>query len=730
MEEKGQTGLKPYMSPIMAVAFSIGSAIGWGSLVVTSSNYLGRAGLAGSIIGLVLGMAIMLVIARNYSYLMQIYPESGGAYAFSREIFGHDYGFLTAWFLILTYLSILWANATSLPLFARYFIGSAFEVGKIYTIFGYDVFVGELLLTSAGIILITFLCFISRKAVAYAMTAMVGILSIAIFIAALAAIFGFKGPYDHAFVPESSAVTQIIYIAVISPWAFVGFENISHSSEEFTFKRTGIFRLLVISVVITTALYVLVTILSMTAYPERYGSWLEYIRDRGNLDGLEALPAFYAANHYLGSTGVALLMAALLSLVITSLIGQTTAASRLFYAMGRDKMIPGRFAEISKYGTPGRAIGIIAVSALIIPFVGRTAIGWIVDVTCIGATLIYGIVSACTLKRARERDDRVERFTGMLGLVMMIFYALYTLVPNLISESSIERETYFLFIAWVIVGFIFFRILLSRDKSKKYGNSLIVWASLLALVLLISLIWMRQSMINANTRLESNIEEYYEQQVDENASEELEFIRGQIDDLEKDDTRAIIMALGMFGFAMFIMFSNHAYMSSRQKESDKIANTDPLTGVKSKHAFLNMSHEADAGISDGQLNEFAIVVCDVNGLKHINDTLGHKAGDEYICAASELVCDIFRRSPVYRLGGDEFVVMLEGHDYEHRERLMQLLHDSSVENISLGKVVVAGGLSEYRHGEDKNIQEVFERADKRMYSEKLALREKGSITRE
>ena len=145
------------MSPIMAVAFSIGSAIGWGSLVVTSSNYLGRAGLAGSIIGLVLGMAVMLVIARNYSYLMQIYPESGGAYAFSRQIFGHDYGFLTAWFLILTYLSILWANATSLPLFARYFIGSVFEVGKIYTIFGYDVFVGELLLTSAGIILITLL---------------------------------------------------------------------------------------------------------------------------------------------------------------------------------------------------------------------------------------------------------------------------------------------------------------------------------------------------------------------------------------------------------------------------------------------------------------------------------------------------------------------------------------------------------------------------------------------
>lgn len=729
MKEIGKKVLEPYMSPVMAVAFSIGSAIGWGSLVVTSSGYLGKAGYAGSIIGLVLGMAVMLIIARNYSYLMQIYPDAGGAYSFSREIFGYDYGFLTAWFLILTYLSILWANATSLPLFAKFFIGPVFEFGKIYTIFGYDVFIGELILTAAGIILVALLCFRSKKAAAYCMTVMVGILSIAIVIAALAALFGFKGSYDNAFVPDSKAVSQIIYIAVISPWAFVGFENISHSSEEFSFKRTGIFRILVISVVFTTILYVLITLLSMTAYPERYGSWLEYIRDRGNLSGLEALPAFYAANHYMGFAGVVLLMTALLSLVITSLIGQTTAASRLFCAMGRDKMIPGKFSEIGKYDTPGKAIGIIAVSALIIPFVGKTAIGWIVDVTCIGATLIYGMVSACAFKRARERDDKAEKFTGIFGLLMMVFYALYTLAPNLISESTIERETYFLFIVWIILGFIFFRMLLSSDKSKKYGNSAIVWASLLALVLLISLIWMRQSMINANTRLQSNIEAYYEQH-DENTDEELVFLRGQIDDLEKDDTRAIIMALGMFGFAMLIMFSNHAYLSRKHEESIQIVNTDPLTGVKSKHAYMTMCRDLDHKISGGHKEDFAVVVCDVNGLKHVNDTLGHKAGDKYICAASEMICELFRHSPVYRLGGDEFVVILEGHDFDVRERLMQMLYDQSVENISLGKVIVAGGISDFRRGKDRNIHDVFERADRQMYSEKMSLKEKGSITRD
>lgn len=722
-------GLRPYLSPVMVAAFSIGSAIGWGSLVVTSSNYLGKAGLAGSVVGLILSMFIMLIIARNYSYLIQIYPESGGAYAFSREIFGHDYGFITAWFLILTYLSILWANATSLPLFARFFIGPVFEVGKIYTIFGYDVFLGELLLTAGGIIIIALLCYISKKAAAYAMTIMVGLFIIGIVIASLGAIIGFKGHVEHAFLPDSKAINQVIYIATISPWAFIGFENVSHSAEEFDFKSSRINNIFIISVIVTALLYVLVTMLSVTAYPERYSSWLEYIRDRGNLSGLEALPAFYAANHYLGYTGVVLLMVALLSLVITSLIGQTTAASRLFYSMGRDGMIPEKFGEVGKYGTPGKAILIIVVSALVIPFVGKTAIGWIVDVTCIGATLIYGVVSACAFKKARERDDLTEKFTGFIGLALMIFGGLYTLIPNLVSTGAIERETYFLFIAWTIIGFVFFRLLLARDKSKKYGKSVIVWASLLALVLLISLIWMRQSMINANAKLQSNIETYYEQQESDNSEEELAFIRGQINELERDDTRAILMALGMFGFAMLIMFNNHAYLSGRQRESDEIVNTDPLTGVKSKHAFLTMVREEDGKIIGGKEGEFAVVVCDVNGLKHVNDTLGHKAGDEYICAASEMICDIFKRSAVYRLGGDEFVAVLKGQDYEAKDRLMKALHDRSSENISLGKVVVAGGVSEYRPGEDRHFHAVFERADKLMYAEKMALKANGAITR-
>ena len=111
------------LSPIGAWAFALGTSIGWGSLVVTANTYLAQAGPVGSVIGLVLGAIIMLVVCQNYAYMMSCYPDAGGVYSFCRECFGYDHGFLAAWFLMLTYLAMLWANATSLPLFARFFSG-------------------------------------------------------------------------------------------------------------------------------------------------------------------------------------------------------------------------------------------------------------------------------------------------------------------------------------------------------------------------------------------------------------------------------------------------------------------------------------------------------------------------------------------------------------------------------------------------------------------------------
>ncbi|MBQ1491632.1 MAG: hypothetical protein IIZ39_06700, partial [Blautia sp.] len=145
------------LSRLGAWSFAIGTSVGWGSLVVTSNTYLMQAGPLGSILGLLLGTLVMLLVSRNYSYMMRCYPEGGGAYIYTREVFGYDQGFLIAWFVCITYFAMLWANATSLPLFARIFLGGMFRFGKMYTFLGYDVFFGEVILSMGALLIIGFL---------------------------------------------------------------------------------------------------------------------------------------------------------------------------------------------------------------------------------------------------------------------------------------------------------------------------------------------------------------------------------------------------------------------------------------------------------------------------------------------------------------------------------------------------------------------------------------------
>ena len=723
--------LTPKIPAFSAWAFSLGTAVGWGSLVVTANSYLAQSGPLGTVLGLIIGAAIMIIISRNYSYLMQIYPDAGGAYTFSKEVFGYDHGFLTAWFLSLVYLAVLWANATSIPLFVRNFIGPVLQFGKMYTIFGYDVYIGEMLVTFAAIVLIGLLCAKGRKASIYVMTGLVCLFVLCIIIIIIITAAGGSGvSMSPEFVPDTGALQQIVRIAVISPWAFIGFEAISHGTEEFSFKKTRIFRMLVISVVSSTLFYIAVTLLSVTAYPEGYANWFEYISDLGNIQGIAAFPAFYAARYYAGNSGVALLMIALLALIITSLIGNTNALSRLFYALGRDKVLPESFAKLNKQGQPGRAIALIAIISLIITFVGRTAIGWIVDVTTIGAVLIYAFVSSAAYKTARIREDKHEKTTGLIGLILMIAFGIYIIIPNLVSTGTMEKETFFLFIIWSILGFIAFRAILARDKERRFGQSMIVWVALLALVLIVALIWMRQSMIVSNDELQAKITQYYAQMADSGRNADQIYIMQQVDAMESEDLKTVVIAFVLFGISVAMMLTNHFYMNKRTKESEIIANIDPMTGVKSKHAWLLKEKEVNNYIDSGSMEPFAIAVCDVNGLKKINDTLGHKAGDEYICSASQMVCEIFQHSPVYRIGGDEFVLVLTGRDYDSRKILMKQLHDRSIEHIGSGKVVVSGGYSDFDGKKDKSFHEVFERADALMYEEKQLLKGLGSISRD
>jgi GGDEF domain-containing protein len=73
---------------------------------------------------------------------------------------------------------------------------------------------------------------------------------------------------------------------------------------------------------------------------------------------------------------------------------------------------------------------------------------------------------------------------------------------------------------------------------------------------------------------------------------------------------------------------------------------------------------------------------------------------------------------VFRIGGDEFAVILMGRDYDDRENLIRQLSETLDVHRHMGIRPCAFGISEYDSGKDMRVQDVFERADKRMYEDK------------
>ena len=157
--------------------------------------------------------------------------------------------------------------------------------------------------------------------------------------------------------------------------------------------------------------------------------------------------------------------------------------------------------------------------------------------------------------------------------------------------------------------------------------------------------------------------------------------------------------------------------SNKLSAARDLANIDRLTGVKNKHAYVDLEDSINKTIEDGRAEPFAVVVFDLNGLKVINDTLGHQEGDRFIKKGCLRICGIFKHSPVFRIGGDEFAVIAQGADYDSIDDHMHELQELNEQSLRSQDVVVAAGMSRYEIN-DRDVNSVFERADRLMYENK------------
>ena len=160
---------------------------------------------------------------------------------------------------------------------------------------------------------------------------------------------------------------------------------------------------------------------------------------------------------------------------------------------------------------------------------------------------------------------------------------------------------------------------------------------------------------------------------------------------------------------------------------DELANTDSLTGIKNKTAYTTTTTKLDQKISEGSA-EFCIVMIDVNFLKRVNDNYGHERGNEYLINACRLACSVFGEEHVYRIGGDEFVVIVEDDKVslcKYFVKQFKAEMDRKNANPLLEpweKVSAAVGVAFYEAGVDSSADDVFKRADKEMYNNKIAMK--------
>ena len=188
----------------------------------------------------------------------------------------------------------------------------------------------------------------------------------------------------------------------------------------------------------------------------------------------------------------------------------------------------------------------------------------------------------------------------------------------------------------------------------------------------------------------------------------------------EDDDRYIVIAVSDIDEHIKRRRAEERMQQERLEQARSLANIDALTGVKNKHAFLEVEASMDHQIAERNEQPFAIVMFDVNDLKRVNDTAGHHAGDQLLRDACKIICNTFKHSPVFRIGGDEFVVIARGEDYECLEERLAHMGDHNAEALRTDGVVIACGMAVF--GNDTCVATVFDRADRNMYENKNRLK--------
>lgn len=438
---------------------AVGALIGFAVFMMPGDLFLRKGGPLGTVIGLAIAFCLVAPIAYSYGYMLRKYPLTGGSFTFTLIAFSgkhrKQHAFVSAWFLAIAYWSLLCLNAVGAGLVLRYIFPGVFSGPLLYEIFGWPVYLGEVIISYILIIAFSLINLKGMKTASGVQNAVVIVLVSAILIMFVGVLL--QNPdlnnLNPPFPSSKTPFEAIVAIAAMSPWLYMGFDTIPQAAEEYNFTPRKAFGLMLAAMCSCAAAYLILMFIAGTFMP-----WEDMLA-AGNFWNIG-----WAVEEWFGYGGLLLCGLAMMLGIFSGINAFFQTSSRVLFAMGRVDALPKSFGKVNKNGVPSTAIIFIMITALFAPFLGRAIISIIVDMLSLGMGVCYTYSALSSAIIARRNGDKLPQVLGIFAACAAIFCCALCVIPS--SPGFLSYEAIMVLIIWVILGIIMYII-----NRKNYMSS-------------------------------------------------------------------------------------------------------------------------------------------------------------------------------------------------------------------------------------------------------------------
>lgn len=477
-ELEKRTKLDKTLGPGAIWAVAVGSIIGWGCFI-QGANWTERAGgPLPLILGFLAGGLLMVIVGLSYSYMITKFPVAGGEFAYAYKGFGKTASFICGWMLSLGYLSIVALNATALPVLATYIFQGVFAKGYLYTIAGYDVYAGEVVLSCFFIILFGIMNYYGVKSVGELQLSMVLIMCAAVIVSVGGTVFTGNFKMSNllpGYGEGKSFIGGFISILALAPFLYVGFDCIPQAAEEYDFPPRKSKILIISALVVGASIYMAMALVTDSVIP-----WQDVTSLTDSTGQLVKWHTGAVLEMAMGKLGVIFVALAVCMGIFTGMNGFFMTSSRLLFGMARAKMLPKVFDKIHpKHNTPSFCVIFTMLVCCICPFFGREVIGWVVDMCSVGTAFGYFFTCACAYILAKKygnpKDEvKINPMMALAGCTISVAILLLLIIPG--SPAFMAKQSFVALAGWISLGVCFYFISRSRfaNISKREMDYLIL----------------------------------------------------------------------------------------------------------------------------------------------------------------------------------------------------------------------------------------------------------------